>query len=112
MPLGHTCNRRDSVGAIPIFRFVGNEAAPSSGAGGCWPKRLDPVSDNQQPLRRRESHSTDGSGSLRVVSYARPSKLFTASESLVVAQVAVLKAATFKQIVNAVVDLLRAGISA
>ena len=52
------------------------------------------------------------SGSLRVVSYARPGKLFTASESLVVAQVAVLKAATFERIVDAVVELLKAGIGA
>lgn len=49
------------------------------------------------------------SGSLRVVSYARPGKLFTASESLVVAQVARLKAAPFKRIVDAVVDIIKAG---
>jgi mRNA interferase MazF len=52
------------------------------------------------------------SGSLRVVSYARPGKLFTASNSLVVAQVARLKAAPFKRIVDAVVDILRAGVGA
>lgn len=52
------------------------------------------------------------SGSLRVVSYARPGKLFTASDSLVVAQVARLKAAPFKKIVDAVVDILKAGVGA
>ena len=52
------------------------------------------------------------SGSLRVVSYARPGKLFTASNSLVVAQVAMLKAAPFKRIVDAVVDILKAGVGA
>jgi mRNA interferase MazF len=49
-------------------------------------------------------------GSLRVVSYARPGKLFTASNSLVVAEVARLKAAPFKRIVDAVVDILKAGV--
>jgi mRNA interferase MazF len=51
------------------------------------------------------------SGSLRVVSYARPGKLFTASEGLVVAQVARLKATPFKRIVDAVVDILKVGVS-
>jgi len=50
------------------------------------------------------------SGSLRVVSYARPGKLFTASNGLLVAQVAGMKAAPFKRIVEAVVDILRAGV--
>jgi mRNA interferase MazF len=50
------------------------------------------------------------SGSLRVVSYARPSKLFTASHSLLVAQVGTLKDDALKEIVNAAVELLRAAI--
>ena len=50
------------------------------------------------------------SGSLRVVSYARPGKLFTASIGLVVSQVAKLRPAPFGRIVDAVVDLLKAGI--
>ena len=48
------------------------------------------------------------SGSLRVVSYARPGKLFTASQDLVTRQLAVLTPAAFRQIVDAVVGLLRA----
>jgi mRNA interferase MazF len=50
------------------------------------------------------------SGSLRVVSYARPSKLFTANHSLLVAQVGILNADKLKQIVTAVVKLLREAI--
>ncbi|MFN2453632.1 MAG: type II toxin-antitoxin system PemK/MazF family toxin [Pyrinomonadaceae bacterium] len=45
-------------------------------------------------------------GSLRVVSYARPSKLFTANRSLLVAQVGILKDEVLKQIIAAVVQLL------
>ena len=49
-------------------------------------------------------------GSLRVVSYARPGKLFTANTSLVVAQIGSLKAEPFKRIIGAVMDILRSGL--
>ena len=50
-------------------------------------------------------------GSLRVLSYARPGKLFTANRDLIVSEVATLKAQSLRQVVDAVVDLLRAGSS-
>lgn len=49
------------------------------------------------------------SGSLRVVSYVRPGKLFTANLNLVVSEVATLYPHSLKQVVDAVVDILRAG---
>lgn len=48
-------------------------------------------------------------GSLRVLSYARPGKLFTANRDLIVSDVATLKSQSLRQVVDAVVDLLRAG---
>jgi len=51
-------------------------------------------------------------GSLRVTSYARPGKLFTASGSLMVSEVGNLSQATLQSIVQAVVDLLRSGLRA
>ena len=51
-------------------------------------------------------------GSLRVTSYARPGKLFTASSSLMVSQVGNLSQVTLQTIVQAVVDLLRVGLNA
>ncbi len=48
-------------------------------------------------------------GSLRVLSYARPSKLFTANRDLIISEVATLKSPSLKQVVDAVVDLLRTG---
>lgn len=51
-------------------------------------------------------------GSIRVTSYARPGKLFTASSSLIVSQVGNLSPATLQNIVQAVVDLLRSGLKA
>jgi mRNA interferase MazF len=50
-------------------------------------------------------------GSLRVLSYARPGKLFTANRDLIVSEVATLKPPSLKEVVDAVVDLLRAGSS-
>ena len=55
-------------------------------------------------------HSSFASGSLRVVSYARPSKLFTANRNLVVAQIGTLKDNALKKIVDAVIELLREAI--
>lgn len=48
-------------------------------------------------------------GSLRVVSFARPGKLFTANSSLMAGEVASLKGDLLRDIVNAVVNLLRSG---
>ena len=45
-------------------------------------------------------------GALRVVSYARPGKPFTANSTLMVTQVGVLQAAPFQHIIEAVVALL------
>ena len=50
-------------------------------------------------------------GALRVVSYARPGKLFTANSSLIVTQVGTLKTASFQHIIEAVVALLQTGLS-
>lgn len=46
------------------------------------------------------------SGSLNLVSYARPGKLFTANGSLIVRQIGVLKDDALKKIVEAVAELL------
>jgi mRNA interferase MazF len=51
------------------------------------------------------------SGSLRVESYARPGKLFTAHHSLMVAQVGTLNLISFRQIIEAVVSLLQASLT-
>ncbi len=51
------------------------------------------------------------SGSLKVVSYARPSKLFTASSNLIVAKVGELKQETIKKIIDAVIKLLLVNLS-
>ena len=46
------------------------------------------------------------SGSLRLTSYARPTKLFTAHQSLVVSEIGILDSEPLARIVDAVVELL------
>jgi len=50
-------------------------------------------------------------GSLRVVSYARPGKLFTASRNLMVTQVGILKPELLEEIIEAVVGILYASLT-
>ncbi len=59
------------------------------------------------PLTKNSFHS----GSLHVTSYARSGKLFTANTALMVAQVGILKNDSFKEIIEAVVEMLRAGLT-
>jgi mRNA interferase MazF len=56
---------------------------------------------------RIDDHSF-ASGSLRRISYARPGKLFTANESLIAGQAGRLTRAAHREVVDAVVALLRA----
>ncbi len=49
-------------------------------------------------------------GSLRVTSFARPGKLFTANSSLMVTQVGSLKDEAVKSVVEAVINILRTGL--
>lgn len=48
-------------------------------------------------------------GALRVKSYARPGKLFTANHDLMVAQVGGLKPEALTQVIEAVIGILQAG---
>lgn len=50
-------------------------------------------------------------GSLRVVSYVRPGKLFTANQSLIVAQVGALKIDIFNQVIARVINILQANLN-
>ena len=61
------------------------------------------------PAAVQLTEASFGSGSLRAVSYARPGKLFTASQDLMVAQVAILTADAREHVIERVVRILRAG---
>jgi PemK-like, MazF-like toxin of type II toxin-antitoxin system len=67
-----------------------------------------PYGDAKAIELRDDSFQT---GSLRVISYARPGKLFTAHYSLVVAQVGIVKAEALKGIAEAVIDILQSGLT-
>jgi mRNA interferase MazF len=47
------------------------------------------------------------SGSLRIVSYARPGKLFTANDSLIVAEIGVLTEGALSEITTTVVTIIK-----
>ena len=49
-------------------------------------------------------------GSLRMVSYVRPGKLFTANVSLLLSETGSLKPEKLKQVVSAVVEILQSGL--
>ena len=53
------------------------------------------------------ANSDFAKGSLRVVSYARPGKLFTANQELLVSQVGILNDKAFNRLLDAVVGVLR-----
>jgi mRNA interferase MazF len=53
--------------------------------------------------------SSFAKGSLHTVSYARPGKLFTANQSLIIRQVGTSKDEALNQVIDAVVELLREG---
>ena len=57
------------------------------------------------------TESSFATGSLRVASFARPGKLFTANRELMVAQVGTLKEEPLARIVEAVIGILRTGLS-
>ena len=50
-------------------------------------------------------------GSLRLTSYARPGKLFTANASLISETVGNLKKATMKRLINGAIEIFKEGIS-
>jgi len=51
-------------------------------------------------------------GSLRITSYARPGKLFTASQELIVSGAGALKTFAFQIVIESVIHILRTGLSA
>ena len=68
----------------------------------------NPFSD---PLAIELSENAFSQGSLQRISYARPGKLFTANDSLFSAQVGALHSNVFQQVRDAVVAMLRRGMT-
>lgn len=78
---------------------------PGAGTGFFGQVTSNPYGDTRAIVLTDASFRT---GSLRVTSYARPGKLFTASHDLMTAQVGSLSQETLGSIVEAIVDILRA----
>ena len=56
MPLGHTCKRISSVGAVSLFGSLASKAAAGSRDGGRWQTRLDSLPGDEQTIRRRSRY--------------------------------------------------------
>lgn len=67
-----------------------------------------PYGDEQAVAINDEHFET---GTLRLVSYVRPGKLFTANGSIIRSQVGRLKEGAFENIIGAVVKVLRSGLA-
>ena len=67
----------------------------------------NPYGDTQAIMLTNTSFRT---GSLRVTSYVRPGKLFTANSALMVRQIGNLKDEALKEIVAAIIGILQAGL--
>lgn len=50
-------------------------------------------------------------GLLRITSFARPAKLFTANQELMVAEAGTLKKGPFRQIIEAIISILRTSLT-
>ena len=50
-------------------------------------------------------------GSLRVISYVRPGKLFTANSSIIKSRVGILDESAFSEVIEAVIKVFRSGAS-
>lgn len=95
-----------SAGAVVLVRFPFSDLSQSKLRPALCQVTSNPYGD---PRAVRLEEGSFASGSLRAASYARPGKLFTASEDLMMAQIGNLKPEPFRGIIHSVVTLLRAG---
>ncbi|MGE0276454.1 MAG: type II toxin-antitoxin system PemK/MazF family toxin [Nitrospiraceae bacterium] len=109
---GHTYSRCGSPRRFPFSDLSQTKLRPAvvlaDARRGDWilcQVTSKPYGDTQAIKLEDTDFST---GSLRVPSYARPGKLFTANRDLIISEVATLKSQSLKQVVDAVVNLLRA----
>ncbi len=63
---------------------------------------------DQQAVKLNDTDFSNGS--LQVVSYARPAKLFTASRNLIVVKIGELRQETTRQVIDAVIKILKTGV--
>ncbi|MDN5870504.1 MAG: type II toxin-antitoxin system PemK/MazF family toxin [Nitrococcus sp.] len=105
------------AGAVVLVRFSFSDLSQTklrpavvlanAGRGGCTLCQVTskPYGDPRAITLEDTSFSA---GSLRVLSHARPGKRFTANRDLIISEVATLNSQSLKEIVDAVVNLLRA----
>jgi mRNA interferase MazF len=115
MKLGRICSRTSSPRTFPIFRsdpFKSTAAVILAASGrGDWilcQVTSYPYGDDRAITISNKDFK---SGSLRVTSYARPGKLFTANENLIYQTAGVLRNKIRYQLISAVIALFDESIS-
>lgn len=107
-----------AAGAVVLVRFPFSDLSQTklrpaivlAGAGrGDWILCQVTSRPYGDPRAIRLEAGSFASGSLRVTSYARPGKLFTANDGIMVGQIAFLMPEGLAQIVAAVAEILHSG---
>ena len=111
---GPICNPASDPAVLSVFRSFGQQAAPGFAAGQGRQRRLflcqitsNPYAD---PRAVTLAEADFAEGGLQRISHARASKLFTAHESLFQRAVGEFKADRHAQVVETVVEMVRAGV--
>ena len=111
---GLTFSRQSNACSFPVLRFVAVETPSSGGLSrrrrGDWV--LCQVTSNPygDPSAVAITDECFSQGSLRISSFARPGKLFTASSGLILGEVGILKANVARQIIKAIIVILQSGL--
>ena len=112
---GHTYSKINCLSAISIFRSVTDKIETSLGvgrsrSGDCILCQItsNPYGDSRSIALTNTHLAT---GSLRKISYVRPSKLFTADHNLMRKEIGNLTADAFRQVVEGVISILRSSMT-
>jgi mRNA interferase MazF len=114
MPRGHTYSRRRSLSAVSLSDLSQAKLRPAIVLADVgrddW--ILCQITSNPygDPRALPLADTDFATGSLHVASYARPGKLFTAHQRLMVSRAGQLQPQPFQNIVNAVIQILRSSI--
>jgi mRNA interferase MazF len=91
MPRGHTYSWRGSLGAVSLFRFIAGQVAPAIVLADVgrddWILCQITSTPYGDPRTVPLADDDFATGSLRIASYARPGKLFTAHRRLMVTHI-------------------------
>lgn len=105
-----------SAGAVVLVNFPFSDLSQAklrpavvlaSAGRGDWILCQITSNSYSDPRALELTNNSFASGSLHLLSYARPGKLFTANRALMVSQIGILSGGALAEIIDAVISLLR-----